>query len=298
MHTLVRFPAFLDTISDIDQYLQDFNSELDFGEEATGSARINSYYRYQSYKKGFPGRFSYFFSFLYHRVFAKLHPVTRKLYLKWSGGKAQRISKTEVLGRLIRSGFKILSANEEKGELRFLVEKIAEPDAESKPSFWPLFKMRRVGKHGSIIYLYKLRTMHSYAEFVQDYIRENNGLDETGKFSNDFRVTSWGRVFRKYWIDELPMFINLVKGDIKWIGVRPISKSYLQLYPIEFREYRNQFKPGLIPPYYADMPKSLPEIVLSEKNYFEKYEKSPAKTDLQYLFRILGNVIFRKARSK
>ena len=41
-------------------------------------------------------------------------------------------------------------------------------------------------------------------------------LAKTGKVLNDYRITTWGRFCRKYWIDELPMIINLLKGELKY----------------------------------------------------------------------------------
>ena len=57
------------------------------------------------------------------------------------------------------------------------------------------------------------------------------------------------------------------------------------------------FKPGLIPPYYADLPKSFDEIIESERNYLKEKESSPIITDINYFLRAMSN-IFLGARSK
>ncbi len=57
--------------------------------------------------------------------------------------------------------------------------------------------------------------MHPYSEYLQEYILERNGLDKGGKFKGDFRITGWGKILRRYWLDELLMIINLFKGDLK-----------------------------------------------------------------------------------
>ena len=114
---------------------------------------------------------------------------------------------------------------------------------------------------------------------------------------NDPRVNAVGRFLRKYWLDELPMLINLLKGDLKLFGVRPISEQYLSLYPKEFQEFRKKFRPGLIPPYYSDLPKTLKEIVESERRYLQAYQEAPLKTDLQYFYKALHNIIVKKVRS-
>jgi len=55
--------------------------------------------------------------------------------------------------------------------------------------------------------------------------------------------------------------------------------------------------PGLIPPFYSDMPKTLPEIIESELRYIKSYLKFPVTTQLKYLWHSSINIIFRGARS-
>jgi lipopolysaccharide/colanic/teichoic acid biosynthesis glycosyltransferase len=139
--------------------------------------------------------------------------------------------------------------------------------------------------------------MHAYSEYLQAYVFQLNNLQEGGKFSNDFRVTTLGRIFRKLWIDELPMLINLLRGDLKVVGVRPLSQHYFNLYSRELQEKRIKYKPGLVPPFYADLPKTLQEIMDSEMKYLEQYEQHPIITDIKYFFKAFYNIIFKRARS-
>jgi lipopolysaccharide/colanic/teichoic acid biosynthesis glycosyltransferase len=182
--------------------------------------------------------------------------------------------------------------------LYFVAKKVDNPAFDKDPTYGPLIKLRRVGKDGKIFKVYKLRTMYPYAEYLQDYVYKHNELDEGGKFKDDFRVSPLGRLLRKFWIDEFPMFWNLIKGDMKLIGVRPLSKHYFSLYTPEVQEMRTRVKPGLVPPFYADMPKTLDDIILSEKKYLELYAQNPLKTDISYFFKIFTNIFFRGARSK
>lgn len=142
-----------------------------------------------------------------------------------------------------------------------------------------------------------MRTMHAYSEYLQEYIYQKNKLQEGGKFSNDFRVTAVGRFMRKFWLDEVPMFFNLFRGDMKLVGVRPLSKQYLSLYSDEMKQKRLKYKPGLVPPFYVDLPKTLEEIMKSESNYLDAYEKNPFLTDIKYFFKASYNIIFKRARS-
>ncbi len=243
------------------------------------------------------GHIAYFFDFIYKRVFPKL-PFTKKLYFFLTRGRNRVLSRAETLGRLYSCGFKVEDERFIEGKLFFVAQKIKKPYYDNNPSYGPFFKMRRVGKNGKTIYVYKLRTMHAYSEYLQEYVYEKYNLDKGGKFKNDFRITNQGRFFRKFWLDELPMLINLLKGDLKIVGVRPLSQHYLSLYKEELRQKRLKTKPGLIPPYYVDMPKAIDEIMASEHKYLEKYEKRPFITDISYFFKALYNIIFKKARSK
>jgi Sugar transferases involved in lipopolysaccharide synthesis len=148
-----------------------------------------------------------------------------------------------------------------------------------------------------LFHVYKFRTMHPYSEYLQKYVFEKNKLQEGGKIKDDFRITYWGRIMRKLWIDELPMFINFFKGDLKLVGVRPLSKHYLSLYDDELRELRMRYKPGLVPPFYADMPKTLEEIIESEKRYLHQFEKYGFITDTKYFFKAVYNILIKRARS-
>jgi Sugar transferases involved in lipopolysaccharide synthesis len=239
----------------------------------------------------------YFFHFIIHRILPKIF-ISRRLYYDITGGKNRILSKTEVIGRLYCSGYEVI-ADKKIGELTYITAR-RKKQAESvkQHRYGPLIRLRRYGKNGKILTVYKFRTMHSYAEYMQEYIYSHNNLQEGGKFKNDIRVTTLGRFMRKYWIDEFPMFLNLLKGDMKLIGVRPLSAHYFSLYSKELQEKRIKFKPGLLPPFYADMPKNLDDIQASEMRYLiECEEKGVFKTDVRYFFSIIKNILFKKARS-
>lgn len=242
--------------------------------------------------------FYYPVHFFIRRVFPKLkgfRKISRILNLPVD------VSKAEIMGRLIYKGFDIVSL-QETNEETIIVAQINTDNNPSlskpEPSEGILFKMERMGKNGEKITVYKFRSMHPYAEYVQEYIHTKNGLDAGGKFKNDFRVSTGGRVIRKYWIDELPMVVNLLRGDIKLIGVRPITEHYFSLYPEHLQSLRVKNKPGLLPPFYADLPETFDEIIHSELNYLEAYQRAPIKTDLRYFIKILQNIFFHKVRSK
>lgn len=238
----------------------------------------------------------YFLDFILKRIFPKFR-LTRGLYNMLTHGENAVLSRAEALGRLSRSGFKIRQESFAGNLLCIESIKWGEPLKKNGINHGPLIALPRIGKEGKIIKVYKLRTMHPYSEYIQDYVYRIHDLQDGGKFKNDFRITSWGGFCRKVWLDELPMIINMLKGDMKLFGIRPLSKQYFELYRPEVRERRIKYKPGLIPPYYADMPADLDEIQESELRYFDAYDKNPLLTDTRYLFRSVRNIIFRKARS-
>ncbi len=238
----------------------------------------------------------YFGTFILKRIFPKW-AFTKKIYFFLTQGKNRYLSLAEVLGRLVSCGFEIIDYAEPNNQTFFVVKKVKEPSFDENVSYGPLFGMRRIGKNGKVIKVYKIRTMHPYAEYLQSFIHKKNNLSGNGKFKNDFRITTWGKIFRKFWIDELPMLLNLIKGDLKLVGVRPLSQHYLSLYPDSLRNLRLKTKPGLVPPFYADMPKTFTEIVKSEETYLTEYFQNPIKTDIKYFYYCFKNIFFRQARS-
>ncbi len=247
----------------------------------------------------YPKVFSYPYytlDFILKRIFPKWK-FTKKIYFYLTHGKNRVLSEAEIYGRLASCGYKIVDHREINNLLFFIVKKISTPLKIKRPTYGSFIRLKRVGKNGKPIKIYKLRTMHPYAEYLQSYMYNKNNLAKSGKFNNDFRVTNWGKVLRKYWLDELPMLYNWLKRELKLVGIRPLSQQYLNLYSKEIIEQRIKYKPGLIPPYYADMPKNFEDIMESEKKYLEAYEKNPILTDLKYLFKVMFNIVFKGARS-
>lgn len=237
-----------------------------------------------------------FFDYLGKRVWPKL-PYLKKLYFALTVGQNRVISEMETYGRLYSCGFRLVATLNAEGKLYFVAEKSSQPDYNQDASYGPLIRLKRQGKGGKLIKVFKFRTMAPYSEYIQQFVFERYGLQSGGKINNDPRVSPVGRFMRKYWLDELPMLINILRGEMKLVGVRPASEQYLSMYPAEFQEYRKKFKPGFIPPFYADLPKTLEEIVASEARYLEAYERYGLLTDIRYLAKALYNVIVKKARS-
>jgi lipopolysaccharide/colanic/teichoic acid biosynthesis glycosyltransferase len=208
------------------------------------------------------------------------------------------LSKAETYGRLYSCGFEIVEEEYKNNKIYFTFKKVKEPLFPKKPSYGFLIKLKRVGKDGKPIKVYKLRTMRPYSEYLQEYVFQKNNLQDGGKIKNDFRISPYGKVFRKLWLDELPMFYNFFKREMKLVGVRPLSAHYFSLYSTELQTLRIKTKPGLIPPFYADMPVTLEEIMASEMKYLKAYEKRPLYTDFSYFFKAIRNILIKRKRSQ
>lgn len=96
-----------------------------------------------------------------------------------------------------------------------------------------LFKQERPGKDGKIFTVNKFRTMSTV-------LRDKNG----NELSDFDRMTKIGNILRKTSVDELPQLFNIIKGEMSFIGPRPLLKEYLELYsPEQMR--RHEVLPGI-----------------------------------------------------
>lgn len=285
-------------IKGINSYFRLVNQKLQEDGTFTGCVETLEQRKVRIFNK-FPKGISlvyYFVDFIYKRVFPKFK-FTKRIYMNLTNGRNRALSKSEILGRLVYCGFEIDSVEEVDNKLYFKARKTDEPKQKPEPSTGLILRIKRIGRNGKRITVYKFRTMHPYAEYLQAYVFEQNKLEEGGKFANDFRITKWGRWMRKFWIDEIPMIYNILRGDLKLVGVRPLSEHYLSLYTPEHKTLRVKGKPGLIPPFYADMPSNLDEIMESESRYIQSYVRDPWATDFAYCMKAFNNIILHKARS-
>lgn len=95
-----------------------------------------------------------------------------------------------------------------------------------------IFRQKRPGKNEKIFILYKFRTM-------------TNQKDKAGNLlPNEQRLTKFGNFLRKTSLDEIPEFINILKGDMSFVGPRPLHIEYLGFYNKE-QKHRHDVRPGL-----------------------------------------------------
>lgn len=108
-----------------------------------------------------------------------------------------------------------------------------------------LYVSERIGKRGRVFSCFKFRTMVKDAEMRKKELAAQNERDGIlFKVSNDPRITRIGRVLRKYSLDELPQFFNVLRGEMSIVGPRPPIASEVAQYELEhFR--RLEAKPGI-----------------------------------------------------
>ncbi|MBC1475081.1 sugar transferase [Listeria grandensis] len=84
------------------------------------------------------------------------------------------------------------------------------------------FRQKRIGKDRKPFYMYKFRSMHVDAEAkLEALLAENEMEGHMFKMKNDPRITKIGRFIRKTSLDEFPQFLNILKGEMSFVGPRP-----------------------------------------------------------------------------
>lgn len=108
-----------------------------------------------------------------------------------------------------------------------------------------LFKQLRKGQHGRIFKLYKFRTMYCNAEEVKQHLLNKNEMKGfMFKMEDDPRITPFGKFLRKTSLDEVPQFINVLKGEMSLVGTRPPTIEEVEKYKLEHLK-RISSKPGI-----------------------------------------------------
>lgn len=109
----------------------------------------------------------------------------------------------------------------------------------------PFFSQIRIGENGKPFRLYKFRTMYAGAEKEKDNLMLRNEMQGPAfKIKDDSRITKVGKVLRQTGIDEIPQFVNVLKGDMSIVGPRPPLKKEVEMYN-EYQMQRLSVRPGI-----------------------------------------------------
>jgi lipopolysaccharide/colanic/teichoic acid biosynthesis glycosyltransferase len=116
------------------------------------------------------------------------------------------------------------------------------------PSAPIFFRQRRTGLGGKHVHILKFRTMVKNADELKEQLREHSLVPWPDfRMNDDPRVTRIGRFLRKTSLDELPQFLNVLRGDMSLVGPRPTSFDY-STYDL-WQTGRLDFRPGLTGPW-------------------------------------------------
>jgi lipopolysaccharide/colanic/teichoic acid biosynthesis glycosyltransferase len=147
------------------------------------------------------------------------------------------------------------------------------------------FKQERVGKDGKLFIFLKLRTMKidsddsMHKEFCKKFIQDKKPelnietkSDKVYKIVDDPRITGVGKFLRKSGLDELPQFINILKGEMTLVGPRPPLKYEYKYYD-NWHKLRLKVKPGLTGLWQVSGRSSVSfqEMVLLDLYYIENW---------------------------
>jgi lipopolysaccharide/colanic/teichoic acid biosynthesis glycosyltransferase len=114
-----------------------------------------------------------------------------------------------------------------------------------KPRGGVIYKQIRVGKDGKLFTFFKFRSMIQNSDMMQTKLQQKSDpYSPFFKIKNDPRVTKVGSFIRKYSIDELPQFINILKGDMTIVGPRPLQPHEAEGFP-GYLANRQKVLPGL-----------------------------------------------------
>ena len=153
-----------------------------------------------------------------------------------------------------------------------------------------LFRQRRAGRDGEPFTMVKFRTMVRGAEDQLDRLVDLEELEEPAfKIANDPRVTRIGRRLRRFSLDELPQFVNVLKGEMSLVGPRPEEEAVVALYD-ERQRTRLAVKPGMTGPMqvYGRGDLTFEERLAMERDYLDNLSVTG---DLAILLRTPGAII-------
>ncbi len=160
----------------------------------------------------------------------------------------------------------------------------------------PIFySHKRLGKKGKFFSCIKFRTMNPEAEDLLENLLEKNTeikseFEKTHKIKNDPRITPIGKFLRKTSLDEIPQFINVLKGEMSIVGPRPIVEAEKQKYGNKLNEVLT-VKPGITGLWQVSGRNNLTYKKRVDLDCIYVKEKD-ILMDLRIIFRTIGVILF------
>ena len=148
-----------------------------------------------------------------------------------------------------------------------------------------LLRQKRYGKNGKAFVIYKFRTM-----------KQNAPQMATNSLSEEY-ITHWGRFLRKTSIDELPQIINILKGDMSFIGPRPLILEEQEIHKLRLENGIYSVRPGMTG--WAQI-NGRDEVTLEEKVVLDKYyiDNQSIMLDIKIILKSFSAVLFGKGVRK
>jgi len=155
------------------------------------------------------------------------------------------------------------------------------------------FIQKRCGRNGKMFEMFKFRTMIASAEKIHDELLSQKDIDgPMFKMVNDPRVTRVGRILRKTSLDELPQFINVIRGEMSLVGPRPLIMEEMK-FSLSWRDVRLRVKPGITGLWQVESRSKAP--FYDWIRYDVEYVKNQSLwMDIKILFKTI-KVVFKKA---
>ena len=157
------------------------------------------------------------------------------------------------------------------------------------------FLQKRIGRNNIPFKCIKFRTMYPEAKDILENLLLKDSLlkkefEETHKIKNDPRITTIGKLLRKTSLDEMPQFINVLRGEMSIIGPRPIVNEEKKKYGKFFKKV-SLIKPGITGLWQVSGRNNLTyrRRVMLDLNYVENYN---LLMDLRILLRTFGVILF------
>lgn len=209
----------------------------------------------------------------------------------YAAEKASVSVKSKPVYNFFKRVFDIIFSLLAIGFLAFPMAVVAVIICIDSPGASPIYVQERVGKNGKKFKFYKFRSMVANAEGMLDDLLDKNEMEgPVFKIKDDPRITRVGRFIRKTSIDELPQLLNILKGDMSFVGPRPPLPREVEQYT-EYQMGRLAVTPGLtcywqIQPRRNDL--SFDEWLNLDFKYIEKRS---LLVDLGIILRTFGAVL-------